>query len=129
MVDGQRILSIDEKYDLIITDIKSDIDDDLMVRITPYSIMIESGFVVNNINSIMDTTSDKEIEDYFDKYISQLNAHQLGNVEVIDDTGDSSIGRIIFAIKRKAIFTFLNAQLSNFIKEFKEHLDETNTKK
>jgi len=126
MVEGERILVIDEKYKMIIDDITSDIDDDLMVRVTPYSIMIESGFVYNNINSIMNSSSDKEIEDFFDKYVSNLNAHQLGNVELTDDTGDATMGRIVFALKRRAVFTFLNSQLSNFIKEFKEKLDETN---
>lgn len=122
VIDGKKLLLIEEKYCQLKDDIERDYygEDKFLLRMFSSADIISAGFCASNIIKIVKDCDKSDIEEYFDKFVSGFNAEYLGGIEIMDNTGRSTIGEIITEIKRKAIYNFLNIELSKFIQELKD---------
>lgn len=117
---------IEELFGGLQSDIKSSIEQfdcntSSTLGITLYSAeeLIEMGFVSKNINLIMDKISNEDIDEFYELHLKDLTVSQLGSVVVDDNTGIATLSQFILAIKKSALYGYLNRQLSSYLVEIK----------
>ena len=117
---------VEELFGELQLDIKSSIEQfdcntSSTLSFTLYSAeeLIEMGFVSKNINLIMDKISNKDIDEFYELHLKDLTVSQLGSVVVDDNTGIATLSQFILAIKKSALYGYLNKQLSSYLIEIK----------
>ena len=126
MIEGQKILRVDELYMQLEGDVSRDYagENKMLLNIYTADDIIAMGFCRNNILSILSHSTEDEIKEYFDRYVKDLPIKELDVIEVMDSQGNTTVIQAINSVIRQAVAIHLNIKLSTFIKELKKEVGD-----